>query len=394
MALAGVASAPVSAAEVDEASVGAGPEAASDATGLADDAEAIAAAAGLYVQGDAATAAALVEAAAADEAGVIESLDSGGVPVGAGMTLEAGTAGAVLTGAAGVELGIAVADAANDSVAAVVDGVAVAREVLPATDVVTRAVDGGVQIVAVLADASASTSVDFELTLPEGARLSREWDGSVAVQAPTETIVYDAVDQARYEAEVAAIVGDAEGLAALTDEQRAAIDAVEEPAGEIQTVMETVASVGAPWAVDANGVALETSYALNGDTLTQVVTTDEDTAFPVVADPLLTYGWAIYWNMTGAQWKALAFSVGATIVGGVTVACLGAKMPASWAKIVGSVCTAVGVSTGFTALKNLIDDVRKWALVSTSCYQVALVRFKKTTASRYLLTRVDAKNCA
>lgn len=39
------------------------------------------------------------------------------------------------------------------------------------------------------------------------------------------------------------------------------------------------------WAKDANGNDIETYYKVNGNTLVQVVNFDEDTAFPVVADP-------------------------------------------------------------------------------------------------------------
>lgn len=41
------------------------------------------------------------------------------------------------------------------------------------------------------------------------------------------------------------------------------------------------------WAVDANGNAIDTFYTVNGNVLTQTVNFDEDTAFPVTADPSL-----------------------------------------------------------------------------------------------------------
>lgn len=45
--------------------------------------------------------------------------------------------------------------------------------------------------------------------------------------------------------------------------------------------------VAAPWAVDAKGVSLPTSYRLDGANLIQQVLFDESTAYPVVADPWL-----------------------------------------------------------------------------------------------------------
>jgi len=44
-------------------------------------------------------------------------------------------------------------------------------------------------------------------------------------------------------------------------------------------------AIEAPWAKDANGNDIETFYKVEGNILIQVVNFDEDTAFPVVADP-------------------------------------------------------------------------------------------------------------
>jgi len=45
-----------------------------------------------------------------------------------------------------------------------------------------------------------------------------------------------------------------------------------------------------PWAKDANGKALPTSYKIEGNTLVQTVTTSPSTAYPIVADPHYTWG--------------------------------------------------------------------------------------------------------
>ncbi len=54
-----------------------------------------------------------------------------------------------------------------------------------------------------------------------------------------------------------------------------------------------------PWAVDANDQQLPTSYAVEGNVLVQRVD-HSGAAYPVVADPKVTYGWYIYvrWNKT------------------------------------------------------------------------------------------------
>ncbi|MGW0531560.1 hypothetical protein [Streptomyces sp. NPDC003032] len=58
---------------------------------------------------------------------------------------------------------------------------------------------------------------------------------------------------------------------------------------------EIVGAFEAPWAKDANGNAVATSYRLDGDELVQTIRPDESTSYPVVADPKWwdkTKGWA------------------------------------------------------------------------------------------------------
>lgn len=52
--------------------------------------------------------------------------------------------------------------------------------------------------------------------------------------------------------------------------------------------------IAAPWAVDATGAPVQTSYAIRGDELVQVVTPDASTVYPVVADPS--------WMWQGPAW--------------------------------------------------------------------------------------------
>lgn len=64
---------------------------------------------------------------------------------------------------------------------------------------------------------------------------------------------------------------------------------------------ELIGVIEAPWAVDANGVQVPTHYEVRGPKLVQLIETDADTAFPVVADPtvkLRWYGVTVYLNRT------------------------------------------------------------------------------------------------
>ena len=56
-----------------------------------------------------------------------------------------------------------------------------------------------------------------------------------------------------------------------------------------------VGTVEAPWAVDAGGLPVATSYSVDGHSLVQHVAHDSSSAYPITADPKLTKTW---WNTT------------------------------------------------------------------------------------------------
>lgn len=53
----------------------------------------------------------------------------------------------------------------------------------------------------------------------------------------------------------------------------------------------TIGSFESPWALDVNGNNVATRFEVAGNTITQIIETDESTAYPVVADPRFTWGW-------------------------------------------------------------------------------------------------------
>lgn len=116
--------------------------------------------------------------------------------------------------------------------------------------------DGSVAIHSVLNDANAPTTYDYAFDLPEGAvfELDLKTGGVTALNTDGTPALY----------------------------------------------------VAPPWATDATGAAVPTHYSVNGDTITQHIEVDANTAFPVVADP-----WAgidlvssFYWTwVSGAGWK-------------------------------------------------------------------------------------------
>lgn len=71
----------------------------------------------------------------------------------------------------------------------------------------------------------------------------------------------------------------------------------------------SLGSVRTPWAYDANGATVSTSFAIDGNTLVQTIQHTPDTAFPVVADPSTAWGW----TLCGA-------SIGALVAGNLLIA--------------------------------------------------------------------------
>ncbi len=65
----------------------------------------------------------------------------------------------------------------------------------------------------------------------------------------------------------------------------------------------TIGFINPAWAVDANGNSVPTRYTVSGKTVTQTVDTSAVTAWPVVADPRVSFGWVIYvhWSHTEVQ---------------------------------------------------------------------------------------------
>ncbi|MFF5884738.1 hypothetical protein ACF1DW_06705 [Streptomyces sp. NPDC014603] len=82
---------------------------------------------------------------------------------------------------------------------------------------------------------------------------------------------------------------------------------------------------------------MPTRYTAEGHTLVQDIDTNENTAFPVVADPKITFGWGVYINMWGHELGAAALAVGFGVEVGLAYICGKAKL------ILGTACgLAVG----------------------------------------------------
>jgi hypothetical protein len=259
----------------------------------AEEQAAVAEAAAEYSSGDVVAAAALAEAASTED-GVGLGLSPGGFASDA----EEGEVNVQLDGAVVLEAEglppVTVSAPEGASEAELVNGAVVYSDVAPSTDLVTRATTEGVQLVAILGDESAPTEIEFPVDLPAGAELRQQSDGSLAVFAEIGVEKPVAGEDARLDAEIRGVLGTSlltDGEPRLTGAQWAALDAIAPVKTELVSQVQQVAAIEAPWAVDANGEALETRYEVTAEGIVQVVETDSRTAFPVTADPSVTW-WA------------------------------------------------------------------------------------------------------
>ena len=91
------------------------------------------------------------------------------------------------------------------------------------------------------------------------------------------------------------------------------------------------AVIAAPWARDADGAPVPTHYEVTGGTLTQIVDFTPATAFPVVADPSVSFGTYVVVTMSQATARAINAGSAATAIallalGGPVGAVIGAAV--------------------------------------------------------------------
>lgn len=264
-----------------------------EAVGPASDGNAIRDAAESYTAGDAESTVELVDSASAATAVEVDVQGDAFATVDGDVVADGeGSISMALPSFGEVTLSVPGADR---EAAEAVSNALVWSEVNTETDVVARAVPGGVQVVAVLGE-NAPTTVSFDVTLPPGAQLQEQADGSIAVVAPTITESVLPGEFERVSESMEAIVGpEFDDLEDLSDSQWRAMASIPDAQTVLTLDQEQVAVISRPWAVDAAGREVATHYVLTDDGLAQVIETDADTVFPVVADPAW-YWWV--WTAT------------------------------------------------------------------------------------------------
>lgn len=254
------------------------------ASGASDDRSAIAAAATSYADNEATSDVRLADVASQQKPLPLISVDGKNhvdAPNGTAVTVDP-VSGATLSSGTGDEIVVTVEG--SDIRAEAAAGSTVQSEITPSTNLVIRATANGAQFVAILKDEKASGEVPFAFDLPEGSKLTPQADGSIAISADVSTEQPAPGEEARISREVDAVLADITDLNELSEDKLASLDAIA-PA-KMNSVVENqqVASLAAPWAVDANGKSLPTSYEVSGNVVRQIINT-EGAAFPIVADP-------------------------------------------------------------------------------------------------------------
>ena len=103
-----------------------------------------------------------------------------------------------------------------------------------------------------------------------------------------------------------------------------------------------VGVIAAPWAKDASGRSLSTSYTVDGSTLVQHINT-QDAQYPIVADPKISYGWYVYIRFNPLERREISLAVGAAggAIGSGIICAEGGPLAVILCGAVGGVAAAV-----------------------------------------------------
>jgi hypothetical protein len=180
-------------------------------------------------------------------------------------------------------------------------GIAAGTSDLPGINVAVQSTDDGARLLTVATGADAAAQHTFDLNLPSGATL----------EPATDSETDDTTNQ---------------GYLVLLD-------------GAV------IGEVTAPWAVDATGKKLPTTYTVSGSQLVQTVDYT-DATFPVVSDPKISFGWNVYvkWSKSEVRRHNRAISYASNL----SAVCGFIKKPA-WVSVA---CNLV-VGTKLTRIKNV-----------------------------------------
>jgi hypothetical protein len=165
--------------------------------------------------------------------------------------------GVYLADAQGTSLTVSLPNAAAAGTAqSIVDGVVSYPANNGSSNAVQANADGSVRMLTVIDNPAAPTRYDYTMTLPSGASMKEQLDGSISI---------------------------------------------------VNAQSVEIASIAKPWAKDVVGNRVPTYYVITGNTLRQIVDhTAHGVTYPITADPSISLGWRIYIKLNRAETKHLA----------------------------------------------------------------------------------------
>jgi len=238
---------------------------------------------------------------------------------------------------------------------------------------------GAITVTSTGSDAAGAGSLQVRLPAQVDAREGQIADDGTVVFASKSSGGADAAVQTLGDGSVRiqTVTKDASGPTAFTYEFGDDVTPVVNDDGSVDLLQSLVgggaAQVGhvePAWAKDADGASLPTRYTVQGNLLTQTVTTNRETAYPVVADPKIGIGLHVYVYLNKLEIQAMATAAGGILAAGTSVGCayLGTKFKTfkigPW---IGYVCGVVGINKLFSFLKALPS--RSASAYQSSCYE-------------------------
>lgn len=186
-----------------------------------------------------------------------------------------------------------------------------------ATSTVLRPTATGAESFTVLNDSTAPRSFSWHVGLGVGQKLVTLADGTVAIVNPRPELPSPESDDARLLMTNSGLDALEPGSSAPADGAAAQAGAVGQTGAELakahdvfgraqnSTGDEVVLVFPKPWALDAQGHAVPATLSATADTITMAVAADEQTSFPVVADPAPTASAAT----VGGPLRVLTFNI-------------------------------------------------------------------------------------
>lgn len=118
---------------------------------------------------------------------------------------------------------------------------------------------------------------------------------------------------------------------------------------EVDAIVFTVGAIEPPWAADADGHDVATSYTVSGNDLIQHVDHGPGSAYPITADPTFSLGWWAYLHFNRAETATIAAAGWSPATLGGVCAAVSAPLLGPSAALMGALCAVQAGAIVYTA---------------------------------------------